>query len=526
MKFRPHSLFALLIIALLCALLISCETDIKDGEQTKEAVTTTVTTAQSPAATTQSPVTTTTNPPATTTQKSVVTTSATPVTTTQKPALTEPPFVTGDHKGYTVPDNHGVLGHGIGVVPGRVVWAWDPECFDWNGTGYWWTASNFDLDRVAKMMESSIAALADKATAKEGWDAIFRDHNSRMRALEDQGYTKGEKIAIKVNMNGTGSSGTGITTSSFTSPAVIRALLLTLVSDVGVEPTDITVFDGSRIIPGFLIEMCSEGELAGVRFEWNDAKGKNDVTMDKSVPVVWSESFAGEESYLPTCLTGATYLINLCTVKGHDLAGVTLTAKNHFGTILNSDREYPPQAANIHGFVTAHYFHWKEGWTWQQRPMNTYTILTDFLANREIGGKTVLNIGEMIATARTQGGKVDNKTKFSQYPFNGDWPCSILVSQDPVALDSVGYDFLHAEPEYATAQEYYKGQRSTAQNYIHESALAYNPPSGTYYKNGFGENVTASLGVHEHWNNVKEKKYSRNLGKDEGIELYRITFDK
>jgi hypothetical protein len=29
----------------------------------------------------------------------------------------------------------------------------------------------------------------------------------------------------------------------------------------------------------------------------------------------------------------------------------------------------------------------------------------------------------------------------------------------------------------------------------------------------------ASLGVMEHWNNIKEKKYSRNLGKEEGIEL-------
>ena len=28
-----------------------------------------------------------------------------------------------------------------------------------------------------------------------------------------------------------------------------------------------------------------------------------------------------------------------------------------------------------------------------------------------------------------------------------------------------------------------------------------------------------SLGVHDHWNNVTEKKYGRNLGYNEGIEL-------
>ena len=30
------------------------------------------------------------------------------------------------------------------------------------------------------------------------------------------------------------------------------------------------------------------------------------------------------------------------------------------------------------------------------------------------------------------------------------------------------------------------------------------------------------MGVHEHWNNATDKKYSRNLGKGEGIELVSI----
>jgi hypothetical protein len=31
--------------------------------------------------------------------------------------------------------------------------------------------------------------------------------------------------------------------------------------------------------------------------------------------------------------------------------------------------------------------------------------------------------------------------------------------------------------------------------------------------------AASSLGVMEHWNNITEKKYSRDLGKNEGIEL-------
>jgi hypothetical protein len=32
----------------------------------------------------------------------------------------------------------------------------------------------------------------------------------------------------------------------------------------------------------------------------------------------------------------------------------------------------------------------------------------------------------------------------------------------------------------------------------------------------------ASMGVHEHWNNAADKKYSRNLGKGAGIELVSV----
>ena len=62
-------------------------------------------------------------------------------------------------------------------------------------------------------------------------------------------------------------------------------------------------------------------------------------------------------------------------------------------------------------------------------------------------------------------------------------------------------------------------------DYLHEAALANNPPSGTFYDPDHSGNIKRlpSLGVHEHWNNTKDKKYSRNLGTGEGIELVAIT---
>jgi hypothetical protein len=100
---------------------------------------------------------------------------------------------------------------------------------------------------------------------------------------------------------------------------------------------------------------------------------------------------------------------------------------------------------------------------------------------------------------------------FKWASFGDHWASSILMSQDPVAIDSVALDLLRNEPRATQV-------RGHADNYLHEAAQAAKPPSGTVY-NPDGSGSLASLGVHEHWNNATARKYSRNLGAKEGIEL-------
>mgnify|MGYP002567188261 CR=1 FL=1 len=97
---------------------------------------------------------------------------------------------------------------------------------------------------------------------------------------------------------------------------------------------------------------------------------------------------------------------------------------------------------------------------------------------------------------------------------------SLLLSQDPVALDSVGADFLINQPAVVSRNAALEGNLGV-QNYLHEAALASAPPSGAAYRDGAG-NPVESLGVHEHWNNSVERLYSRDRGESEGIELVRI----
>ncbi len=102
--------------------------------------------------------------------------------------------------------------------------------------------------------------------------------------------------------------------------------------------------------------------------------------------------------------------------------------------------------------------------------------------------------------------------KWQMAPFNNNWACSLLASQDPVAIDAVGLDFLRSEwpdaPDMAFSDQY-----------LIEAALADNPPSGTKYDPQRNSAVIKSLGVMEHWNNAEKKNTAVTLAGSEGIEL-------
>ena len=411
-------------------------------------------------------------------------------------------------KAGTVFPKHAPLGRGVGAMPGRVVWVHDTESVEWDGKGYWWTVNHFGEPAILRMVDSGIASLAGKGDARSGWDALFRAHNATRG--RNGGYARGQKIAIKCNMNGAGAYGDdpkGETRESYTNPVLLRALLVSLVTKAGVSPRDITVYDAGRVIPDYVMKLCSGGALEGVNFRYRDIAGPNDAKPDTGAPVVWSRKFSGDKNYLPKCVTEAAYLINLANLKGH-VYGVTLCAKNHFGSILNSNRMRAPEAAGLHRFVAG-------------SEMKNYAVLADLMANYQLGGKTMLYMLDAIITAPGESMAITGEnSRWRQTPFNNDYASSVFFSQDPVAIDSVGTDFLANEPAVVNRNGALR-DNSGIENYLHEAALASNPPSGAAYLNGKSEKA-GNLGVHEHWNNAQEKKYSRNLGKSEGIELVYI----
>ena len=401
---------------------------------------------------------------------------------------------------------HEPLGRGVGAMPGRVAWVRDGAAVDWDGSGFWWQREHFDEDAVRRMVADGIALAAGAGDAASGWRALFEAHNARRG--RDGGYRAGQRIAVKANMNGAGTFGADEDSAmSYTTPVLLRALLLSLVEDAGAAASDITVYDVCRIIPGQVRELCSEGVLFGVRFRYNDEGGENDAVGDEAAPIVWSADVAGAANVVPRCVSEADYLVNLASLKGHSY-GLTLSAKNHFGSLVNSSRLRPPEAAGIHRYVSG-------------QAMGTYTVLVDLLANARLGGKTVLWMLDGLIPASSEGAHVTpDAARWEGAPFDGGFAASLLLSQDPVALDSVGADFLINQPAITSRNAALDGNLGV-ENYLHEAALAAAPPSGAAYLNGAG-NPVESLGVHEHWNNAVERLYSRDRGASEGIELARI----
>lgn len=404
---------------------------------------------------------------------------------------------------------HEPIGRGIGVHPGRVVWARDPKAVNWNdGSRWWWSPSHFSEPVIAKLLNKSLLALAGEAQPQAAWEALLQDFHARTGRKAPP--RKQAKVAIKLNMNGSGAYSDaldGRTQESYGSAVLLKALLTSLVRDAGFSAHNLCAYDAGRLFPQTMQDYCSAGMLKGVQFRHRRPGEPDDAAADLNAPLRWSSPVHGAQSFLPRCVTEADYLINLANLKGH-CYGLTLCAKNHFGSFVNESRDRAPQAAGLHSNV------WSAS-------AGDYSVLADLIAHRELGGKTVLYLLDGLLTATGESVSVTPEAaRWSMPPMSGGFCASLFLSQDPVAIDSVGADFLTSEPEMLRRNSALRGNAGV-ENYLHEAALAGNAPSGTPYQDGFGRRV-GSLGVHDHWDGAETKRYGRNLGRAEGIELIAL----
>jgi gluconolactonase len=422
--------------------------------------------------------------------------------TAEKPVLAEPQPVNEP------------MGIAKGVNPGRVVWVHDPDATDWDGpgNGHPWQTEHTDPERVREMVSLAIRELTGSGSDAEAWDKLFRYFN-KARGKGNVGYKPGEKIVIKVNFVGFIFTHGGVDAETYklestrdymnTSPQMLVALLRQLVNKVGVYQSDIAICDSLAYIAGEYFDIFQQ-EFPDVRCLDHGGKFGRIKMKRSSVPLYWSCNPKGvKQDYVPASFAEAEYLINFANLKAHSGSGVTLTAKNHYGSLIR----WPAEK----GYFDMH----KDAFS---KRIGIYRNLVDLIGHSHLGGKTLLYLIDGLYCGIHPADMNKGPRRWKSHPFNGDWTSSLLASQDPVAIDSVGFDFLYAEYEDHP-------RKSGIDDFLHEAARADNPPSGTFYDPDHSGNVKRlkSLGVHEHWNNPRDKKYSRNLGTGKGIELVAVT---
>ena len=412
------------------------------------------------------------------------------------------------------------IGVGKGIYPGRVVWVYDPDATDENcsnGSGdYWYMDSNTDQQEVSDMFSSGIQQLTGTTSDIVAWDSVFHYYN-RNHERGNVGYTPGEKIAIKINLNGINNYPQDPNIN--TSPQICYTILDNLVNIVGVAQTDISIGDPNCSMNSATYNKC-HGTFPNVTY-WGSGTGLTPAAASASA--VLHASDGSFDDKLPQAYLDASYLINIPVFKKHHRAGISLCCKNHFGSI----GAYTSGAWHLHPSLPA-----PETSDVINGDYGVYRCFVDIMGHEDLGGKTILYLVDGIWGSTNWG---HPPVKWHMTPFNDDWPSSLFMSQDPVAIESVGYDFLYEEFDIDESETLHPEEGGTwsdnngpfphfkgTDDYLHQAADPTLWPIGVEYDPENDGTILGSMGAHEHWNNAIEKKYTRNLGTGDGIELIKV----
>ncbi len=398
------------------------------------------------------------------------------------------------------------IGQAKGIFPGRVVWAWNPDAVNentpntWKEDDNWWMNKNTSPTAVNQMLRQAVMNLSGQSELFNAWDAIFRYYNES-KGNSGKSYQKDEKIAIKVNFvscdggNMDGHDKTVNLNMIDCAPQLMWAVLNQLVNGYGVSQENICMGDPSSYFPNQYYDLLKGDFPEVVYLSLENTTGRTKIQATGQNVIHFSDGSGGDD--IPQQFVAADYMINISVLKHHTSAGFSQIAKNHYGSNTQNT------ASHMHYSLVN-----------EQSGMGHYRHLVDWLGHEHLGGKTILNIGDFLWSGEKAW---TSPVKFDVAPFNNDYPSSILVSQDPVAIESVGLDFIQSQSwddNLASAQG--------VDDFLHQAADPDNWPENIDYDPENDGTVIQSLGVHEHWNNDNDKEYSRNLGSDEGIELVKI----
>ncbi|MBU2099706.1 MAG: DUF362 domain-containing protein [Candidatus Micrarchaeota archaeon] len=353
-----------------------------------------------------------------------------------------------------------------GPYPHRVVSVHDSTATTWNfscegSCPYYGSDSYINQNSINSMVDNGLMQLTGTSSAQAAWQTLIPN------------FQPGQKIAIKVNFNaadGYGDTDTQIDATPQPMIALIRGL-----KTRGFAEQNIWIYDASRHItnryrneifahyPNIQYYVCPTcGDIP---------PNVHQTTYNSTNPTA-NINFHTTGHYnkkLPDEVVNADYLIDMPIIKAHSIAGITLSFKNHMGTALLEHSYIDPEQGNYSPNANP---------------------LVEMYENTNIRDKTILILGDGI-----YGGFNYSHPIRRWISFGNNAPKTLFFSTDPVAIDSVMFDYL---------------KREDAVN-------------GEFnIKNGAGDILqvaeNAGLGIYEHWNNNNDRDYAT-------IDYIELDFD-
>lgn len=275
-----------------------------------------------------------------------------------------------------------------------------------------------DSEKLNKVLEEGLINFTGKNDVKSAWLDILVN------------YRSGDRIAIKPNFN---SLNHGLK-YTITSPQLINTVVKQLVDIVKVQPQNIYVYDLCKEITHDIVRNSIRYPVQYV--ESTDSRTLIEkiklrlrygpAAADRSTEIEMRENILDEagnrlQCYIPRVIVQAQHLINMPLLTNHIYIVNSGAMKNHYGTVRFSNDESYPVA--LHGPVLV-------------------KSVTDINRNPHIKNKTRIIIADGIFGVFDRGegpGKQPWKT------FNNEFPKSIFLSRDPVAIDSVMASFVARE---------------------------------------------------------------------------------
>ncbi len=270
---------------------------------------------------------------------------------------------------------------------------------------------------VFRMLERGLCELTGCGSSAEAWRSLL------------PGVCPGQKVTLKLNLNNASFDPAVTTNRMDQTIPLVNAVLAGLVDGIGLRPETITLLDASRWFhPQAMKARCSHSEVnwvdSGVKDRWDSAETVK-FTRDQPQP--------GGDFRMPKAYTDADHILNLCLMKNHD-CGITGAMKNHFGSI--------PTPQNLH-----------DG-------LGDRTYIADLCNTPSIKNKVRLNIAD--ALFANWHNNVWAPRPWKTFPEES--PNSLLLSCDPVALDSVMLDHI-AEEVRAQGDDAWQGTRDCLEHH-------------------------------------------------------------